>query len=59
MAKGYWIVRVDVKNEDRMKPYAAASPAIYKKFGGRYLVPVGQQMQKDPRRYYPLSPRRR
>ena len=38
MAKGYWIVRVDVKNEDGMKPYAAASPAIYKKFGGRYLV---------------------
>jgi uncharacterized protein (DUF1330 family) len=38
MAKGYWIVRVDVKNEDGMKPYAAASPAIYKKFCGRYLV---------------------
>jgi uncharacterized protein (DUF1330 family) len=38
MAKGYWIVRVDVKNEDGMKPYAAACPAIYKKFGGRYLV---------------------
>ena len=38
MAKGYWIVRVDVKNEDGMKPYAAASPAIYEKFGGRYLV---------------------
>jgi uncharacterized protein (DUF1330 family) len=38
MAKGYWIVRVDVKNEDGMKPYAAASAAIYKKFGGRYLV---------------------
>jgi uncharacterized protein (DUF1330 family) len=28
-----------VKNEEGMKPYAAASPAIYKKFGGRYLVP--------------------
>ena len=35
MAKGYWIVRVDVKNEDGMKPYAAAGPPIYKKFGGR------------------------
>ena len=25
MAKGYWIVRVDVQNEEGMKPYAAAS----------------------------------
>jgi uncharacterized protein (DUF1330 family) len=38
MAKGYWIVRVDVKNEEGTKAYAAASPAIYEKFGGRYLV---------------------
>ena len=27
-----------MKDEDAMKPYAAASPALYKKFGGRYLV---------------------
>ena len=26
MAKGYWIVRVDVKNVEGMKPYAAANP---------------------------------
>ena len=38
MAKGYWIVRVDVKNVEGMKRYAAANPAIFKKFGGRYLV---------------------
>jgi uncharacterized protein (DUF1330 family) len=38
MAKGYWIARVDVKDDEAMKPYAAANPAIYKKFGGRYLV---------------------
>ena len=37
MAKGYWIVQVDVKNEEGMKPYTAAI-VIYKKFGGRYLV---------------------
>ena len=42
MAKGYWIVRVDVNNEDGYKAYAAASPAICKKFGGRYLVRNGQ-----------------
>ena len=28
---------MDVKNEEGTKLYAAASPAIYKKFGGRYL----------------------
>jgi uncharacterized protein (DUF1330 family) len=38
MAKGYWIGQVDVKDEEAMKTYAAANPAIYKKFGGRYLV---------------------
>ena len=38
MAKGYWIARVDVKNEKGFNPYAAANAAIFKKFGGHYLV---------------------
>lgn len=38
MAKGYWIGRVDVHNEEGYKPYAAANLAIFKKFGGRYVV---------------------
>jgi uncharacterized protein (DUF1330 family) len=38
MAKGYWIVRVDVKNVEGMKQYASGNPPIFKKFGGRYLV---------------------
>jgi len=42
MAKGYWIGRVDVKNEEGYKPYAAANPAIFKKFGGRFLVRGGK-----------------
>lgn len=42
MAKGYWIVRVDVQNEEGYKAYAAASPAICRKFGGRYLVRSGR-----------------
>ena len=41
MAKGYWIARVDVKNEEAYKPYAAANPAIFKKYGGRFLVRGG------------------
>jgi uncharacterized protein (DUF1330 family) len=41
MAKGYWIGRVDVHNEEGYKVYAAANPAIFKKFGGRYVVRGG------------------
>jgi uncharacterized protein (DUF1330 family) len=42
MAKGYWIGRVDVDNEEGYKPYAAANPGIFKKFGGRYVVRGGK-----------------
>jgi uncharacterized protein (DUF1330 family) len=42
MAKGYWIGRVDVNNEDGFKPYAAANQPIFKKFGGHYLVRAGK-----------------
>jgi uncharacterized protein (DUF1330 family) len=42
MAKGYWIGRVDVHNEDGYKPYAAANAAIFKKYGGRFVVRGGK-----------------
>ena len=42
MTKGYWIARVDVKNEEGYRPYVAANPAIFKKFGGRFLVRGGK-----------------
>jgi uncharacterized protein (DUF1330 family) len=42
MAKGYWIARVDVNNEDGYKVYAAANPAIFKKFGGKFVVRGGK-----------------
>lgn len=42
MAKGYWIGRIDVHNEDGYKPYAAANQAIFKKFGARYVVRAGK-----------------
>jgi uncharacterized protein (DUF1330 family) len=42
MAKGYWIARVDVHNDEGYKPYAAANPAIFKKFSGRFVVRAGQ-----------------
>lgn len=42
MAKGYWIGRVDVTNDEGYKAYAAANPAIFKKFGGRFVVRAGK-----------------
>ena len=42
MARGYWIAHVDVSNEEGYKPYAAANPAIFKKFGGRFIVRAGK-----------------
>jgi uncharacterized protein (DUF1330 family) len=42
MAKGYWIGRIDVHNEDGYKPYAAANPAIFNKFGAKFVVRAGK-----------------
>jgi len=42
MAKGYWVARVDVHNEDGYKAYAAGNPVIFNKFGGRYVVRGGR-----------------
>ncbi len=42
MPKGYWIGRVDVHNEEGYKAYAVANPAIFAKFGGRFLVRGGK-----------------
>jgi uncharacterized protein (DUF1330 family) len=42
MPKGYWIARVDVKSEEGYKPYAAANPAIFSKFGGKFVVRGGK-----------------
>jgi uncharacterized protein (DUF1330 family) len=42
MPKGYWIGRVDVKNDEGYKPYAAANAAIFKKFGGKFVIRAGK-----------------
>jgi uncharacterized protein (DUF1330 family) len=42
MAKGYWIARVDVRDEEGYKPYAAANPPIFKKYGARFVVRAGK-----------------
>ena len=42
MAKGYWIGRVDVSNDEGYKPYAVANGPIFKKWGGRFVVRAGK-----------------
>jgi len=42
MAKGYWIAQVDVSDTEGYKPYAAANPAIFKNFGGCFVVRAGK-----------------
>ncbi|HWK98154.1 MAG TPA: DUF1330 domain-containing protein [Pseudolabrys sp.] len=41
MAKGYWIARVDVHDEEGYKPYSLANPAIFAKFNARFIVRGG------------------
>jgi uncharacterized protein (DUF1330 family) len=42
MPKGYWIVRVDVTDQEQFKKYAAANADAFKKYGARFLVRAGQ-----------------
>ena len=42
MAKGYWIVRVDIVDFEQYKLYIAANAAPFKKFGARVLARGGQ-----------------
>ncbi len=42
MAKGYWIARVDVNDQERYKAYIAANAEPLKKFGARFLVRAGR-----------------
>ena len=42
MAKGYWIGRVDVSDEDGYKPYVLANAPIFQKFGAKPVVRGGR-----------------
>jgi len=41
MAKGYWIVRVDITDQEQYKRYVAANAEPLKKYGARFLVRGG------------------
>jgi uncharacterized protein (DUF1330 family) len=42
MPKAYWIAHVEVRNDEGYKPYAAANPAIFRKYGGRFVIRAGK-----------------
>ena len=42
MAKGYWIVRVDITDPEAYKAYVAANAQAFRKFGAHFLVRSGQ-----------------
>jgi uncharacterized protein (DUF1330 family) len=42
MAKGYWIVRVDIRVPEHYKKYIAANAAPFRKFGARFLARAGR-----------------
>ncbi|HEY4862794.1 MAG TPA: DUF1330 domain-containing protein [Xanthobacteraceae bacterium] len=42
MPKGYWVVRMDVRDPEKYKDYAAANAVAFKKYGARFLVRGGK-----------------
>lgn len=42
MSKGYWVVRVSVKNADNYPAYIAAAKTAFDKFGAQFLVRGGR-----------------
>jgi uncharacterized protein (DUF1330 family) len=42
MPKGYWIVGVDIADQEKYKAYVAANAEPLRKYGGRFLVRGGR-----------------
>lgn len=42
MRKGYWIIRVDVTDQEKFNAYAAANAEALEKYGARFLARAGQ-----------------
>ena len=43
MAKGYWIVSVDVSNPESYKLYLAENRNAFRKYGARFLIRGGRR----------------
>jgi uncharacterized protein (DUF1330 family) len=46
MAKGYWVVHVDVRDPEAYQLYVKANAAAFVKFGARFLVRGGTHVVK-------------
>ncbi len=44
MAKGYWVVHVDVTDPEGYQQYVKANAAAFAKYGARFLVRGGQHV---------------
>jgi len=42
MAKGYWIVRVDIRDPEQYKKYIEANAAPFRKWGAKFLARAGR-----------------
>lgn len=42
MSKGYWIVRLDVTDQEQFKKYVAANAEALRKYGAKFLARAGQ-----------------
>ena len=42
MPKGYWIVRVDITDQEKYKAYIAANAGPFKKYDAHFLVRAGR-----------------
>jgi uncharacterized protein (DUF1330 family) len=47
MAKGYWIVHVDVHNNETYTKYREANAIAFEKFGARFIVRGGEQIIEE------------
>ncbi len=42
MKKGYWIVHVDITDQEQFRQYAVANAVAFQKYGARFLARAGQ-----------------
>ena len=47
MSKGYWVVHVDVHDDETYAKYREANAIAFKKFGARFIVRGGEQIIKE------------
>ena len=50
-AKGYWVARLDVTNQEAYQKYRGLNAIAFAKFGGRFIVrgPAGLVAKGTPR----------